>query len=99
MKKVLLVSVGFVFALVLNANTSADYQLEKNEAINLFNAATTTMECWSRPGWVGDVQKSFATWQNGELVLTVPGQCNERWQCQVKLKTNGIVLKDRKSVV
>lgn len=28
MKKVLLVSVGFVFALVLNANTSADYQLK-----------------------------------------------------------------------
>ena len=50
MKKVLLVSVGFVFALVLNANTSADYQLEQNEAINLFNAATTNMECWSMPG-------------------------------------------------
>lgn len=97
MKKVLLVSVGFVFALVLNANTSADYQLEKNEAINLFNAATTTMECWSMPGWTGDVQKSFATWQNGELVLTVPGQCSERWQCQVKLQTNGIVLNNGKT--
>lgn len=97
MKKVLLVSVGFVFALVLNANTSADYQLEKNEAINLFNAATTTMECWSMPGWTGDVQTSFATWQNGELVLTVPGQCSERWQCQVKLKTNGIVLNNGKT--
>lgn len=97
MKKVLLVSVGFVFALVLNANTSADYQLGKNEAINLFNAATTTMECWSMPGWTGDEQKSFATWQNGELVLTVPGQCSERWQCQVKLKTNGIVLNNGKT--
>ncbi len=32
MKKVLLVSVGFVFALVLNANTSADYQLEKERS-------------------------------------------------------------------
>ena len=61
-------------------------------ADNLFSAATTTMSCWSMPGWQGEANTDFASWQNGTLVVTVPGNCNQQWQCQVKLHTQGIVL-------
>lgn len=61
-------------------------------AENLFSAATTSMTCWSMPGWQGEANTSFATWQNGVLTVNVPGDCGEQWQCQVKLQTQGIVL-------
>ena len=61
-------------------------------ADNLFSAATTTMSCWSMPGWQGEANTAFASWQNGTLLVTVPGNCNQQWQCQVKLHTQGIVL-------
>ncbi len=61
-------------------------------ADNLFSAATTTMSCWSMPGWQGEANTTFATWQDGTLVVNVPGNCGEQWQCQVKLHTQGIVL-------
>lgn len=66
------------------------------QAQNLFNAATTTMESWCMPGWQGAAQTNVATWNNGTVVVTVPGNCNERWQCQVKLHTQGIVLNSAK---
>ena len=61
-------------------------------ADNLFSAETTTMSCWSMPGWQGEANTAFASWQNGTLLVTVPGNCNQQWQCQVKLHTQGIVL-------
>ena len=61
-------------------------------ADNLFSAATTTMSCWSMPGWQGKANTTFASWQNDTLVVNVPGNCGEQWQCQVKLHTQGIVL-------
>ena len=61
-------------------------------ADNLFSAETTTMSCWSMPGWQGEANTAFASWQNGTLVVNVPGNCGEQWQCQVKLHTQGIVL-------
>lgn len=61
-------------------------------AQNLFNASTTTMESWCMPNWQGAVNKNVATWNNGTLVVTVPGNCTAQWQCQVKLQTQGIVL-------
>ncbi len=66
------------------------------QAQNLFNAATTTMESWCMPGWQGAAQTNVATWNNGTLVVTVPDNCTEIWQCQVKLHTQGIVLNSAK---
>lgn len=44
------------------------------------------------PGWQGTPHTNVATWQNDTLVVIVPGNCTERWQCQVKMQTQGIVL-------
>lgn len=51
------------------------------------------------PGWQGEANTSFATWQNGVLTVNVPGDCGAQWQCQVKLETQGIVLNADKMYV
>lgn len=61
-------------------------------AANLFDPSTTTIESWSMPGWQGEANTNVATYNNGTVVVNVPGDCSAQWQCQVKLHTQGIVL-------
>lgn len=61
-------------------------------AVNLFNPATTTIESWCMPNWQGAQLTNVATYNNGTITVTVPGNCSAQWQCQVKLQTQDITL-------
>lgn len=67
------------------------------DAQNLLDLSTMTLESsWCMPGFQGSALTNVATWQDEQLVVTVPGNCTAQWQCQVKMQTNGLVLDSKK---